>query len=869
MLKITFASILFSILLQGTLFAQVTEDFEDGDSKNFWSEDTISLSSGDWYLSEALIGTDERDAKNGERSVRIRRDGDTDGTLQMEFDYPEGAEQVRFYLANSGFANDTGGELEVEYSTDSGSSWSNLGDPIIAPDALEEQTVDVGEEGDIRFRFVHAAGGRMNIDDIHIEPFFIPDENPTISIQKGNNRVSDGSKLTFPATNINTERPLELEVGNTGEPDLEITDIYFSDGTDFKIETDITGSFETSDRETITLNFLPTNSGGRVDELIIESNDPNTPEFRLQLEGLGVDEGEINSIEQVREFEFGTRVTVAGRVTVANEFDGPVFLQDETAGIAAYYEPLHNDVQRGDSLHITGPITEFNPTGSGEGTFLLQIAEVDGDDNISYEIIDAERREIEPLPVTIQGINSGNYESQIIRVLDVTIDHSGSFQGNTNYGIEDHTDEGVLRIDNTTDVVGAEAPEGSTEIVGVVDRFNDVYQLKPRDTDDIDAEPFVYPYEDIPKSETFDVATWNIEWFGDATRGPENVDLQLSNVITVVETIDADLYTFQEIVNREQFKNLVNSLDDYSGFMSSYSQTQQTAYLFKTGVVDSLDSGELHPENASSDWEFYWAGRPPLFFEFDATVDGRTKRVRSYNVHAKAFGDEPSYNRRQNASREFKAYLDEYRSDENVLFIGDYNDQLILSTYNEEESPYSNFVESENYLPITLLLEERGQSSYLGGNFSSMIDHIITTNALSESYLEETVRIENPNYISSFVSTTSDHAPVWTRFQFTEGDSEGEPPPAVSDSFELKPNYPNPFRSETNIEFSIPEAHEVTIEIFDVMGQQVSIVIDNQTFTAGVHSVPFNAPHLASGFYLYRVMLGNGNAKTDTMTLIN
>ena len=58
-----------------------------------------------------------------------------------------------------------------------------------------------------------------------------------------------------------------------------------------------------------------------------------------------------------------------------------------------------------------------------------------------------------------------------------------------------------------------------------------------------------------------------------------------------------------------------------------------------------------------------------------------------------------------------------------------------------------------------------------------MLDHILISSELEDEWLEGTQRVENPNYIGNYLSETSDHYPVWTRFQYgtptnTEPESE-------------------------------------------------------------------------------------------------
>ena len=85
-------------------------------------------------------------------------------------------------------------------------------------------------------------------------------------------------------------------------------------------------------------------------------------------------------------------------------------------------------------------------------------------------------------------------------------------------------------------------------------------------------------------------------------------------------------------------------------------------------------------------------------------------------------------------------------------------------------------------------------------------------------------------------------------------------------SFDLKGNYPNPFNPVTSIEYALPEAAHVKLEIFDMTGRSVSTLVD-RTQTAGLHAVRFDAASLPSGTYLYRIEAGSFTA-TRKMTLI-
>jgi hypothetical protein len=84
--------------------------------------------------------------------------------------------------------------------------------------------------------------------------------------------------------------------------------------------------------------------------------------------------------------------------------------------------------------------------------------------------------------------------------------------------------------------------------------------------------------------------------------------------------------------------------------------------------------------------------------------------------------------------------------------------------------------------------------------------------------------------------------------------------------FELSQNYPNPFNPSTTIKFSIPQSSNVTLRIFNTLGQEVSILI-NQNMESGVHTINFDASELNSGIYFYRLDAGQFT-EVRKMTLI-
>jgi Secretion system C-terminal sorting domain len=85
-------------------------------------------------------------------------------------------------------------------------------------------------------------------------------------------------------------------------------------------------------------------------------------------------------------------------------------------------------------------------------------------------------------------------------------------------------------------------------------------------------------------------------------------------------------------------------------------------------------------------------------------------------------------------------------------------------------------------------------------------------------------------------------------------------------SYELAQNYPNPFNPTTVINYSVPEKAEVTLKVFNLLGQEVATLV-NGVQNIGSHQVSFNANNLTSGVYFYTIKAGSFTS-TRKMMLI-
>ena len=185
----------------------------------------------------------------------------------------------------------------------------------------------------------------------------------------------------------------------------------------------------------------------------------------------------------------GSFKTVTGIVTVANQFGGPAYMQDNTGGIAVFYTDFSTAISIGDSVLVTAKVSQFNG--------LTELVYSTNGGTPSFSIISS-GHQYNIQTVTIQQFISQTwngheeYEGSMIRINGLTITGSGAFQPNTNYTVSDGTGSGVyFRIDNNTDLVGTLIPTGPFDCIAAASQFkvgapySTGYQFLPRFTTDL------------------------------------------------------------------------------------------------------------------------------------------------------------------------------------------------------------------------------------------------------------------------------------------------------------------------------------------------------------------------------------------------
>jgi len=180
---------------------QYTVNFEGGgETKTGYASGTVSLSGIDWDMTEALIGTLAEDYKEGTRSARMR--GYSSSSMTMLADKSNGLGNLTFKYRRYG--TDSQVSWIVEYSTNGGSSWAQIGSSFTPTADIQTFSETVNATGGVRIRFSTGASGssnrRANIDDIELTDYTVSCTAPT------------NQAHTFTSTNLQTT---QMDIGWT------------------------------------------------------------------------------------------------------------------------------------------------------------------------------------------------------------------------------------------------------------------------------------------------------------------------------------------------------------------------------------------------------------------------------------------------------------------------------------------------------------------------------------------------------------------------------------------------------------------------------------------------------------------------------
>ncbi|MCX6267769.1 MAG: phospholipase D-like domain-containing protein [Bacteroidetes bacterium] len=190
---------------------------------------------------------------------------------------------------------------------------------------------------------------------------------------------------------------------------------------------------------------------------------------------LGIQGFSQANIAAARAMPEGSTVTIRGVITNGAELGIIRYLQDGTAGIAAY-GAIVSGIERGDSVLVTGVTKNYN--------YLLEL------DPVNSIVAIAPKPSPAPIVIT-PGQLKEQYEAMLVKMVDVTfINAGGVFSGNTNYNVTANGETCQVRVNNASNLVGQIIPADQVTIVGLCSQFSFVspttgYQMLLRDKNDI------------------------------------------------------------------------------------------------------------------------------------------------------------------------------------------------------------------------------------------------------------------------------------------------------------------------------------------------------------------------------------------------
>ena len=631
-------------------------------------------------------------------------------------------------------------------------------------------------------------------------------------------------------------------------------------------KSDDIGVSETSSTE-LGHSLQLTGTGTRYSDFTWQANLPATfgAVNTKQAFGTGSSpEEKVLTIAQARDSADNTVLSISGVLTVAGQFGTLAYLQDSTAGIAIYDEKVYGKgkFRIGDSITITGTKTTYN----GQAEL------------VSLTTVSAHGEAVSPVrPLTITLDEMALHPAELVKIEHVTFSAPGTMMfGNTNIEIADISGSGEIRIDkDVADLVGLAQPASCSEAIGVVSRYNTISRLMPRIKNDLSCAG-KYVADDglgISRDSTFDIVTWNIEWFGDESNSPAGNkadSVQKDSVKAILKALDADIYAVEEIADEALMAKMVSEMNGYDYVLSdavSYPKgtgiKQKTGFIYKTATVSAVKTTPLlasvHPyynggdasalsNYPGNDASRFWAsGRLPFLMVANVTIGRITKTFHMVAIHARANSSSTAtlkYNMRKYDIEVLKDSLDQYYANVNLILLGDYNDDVdeTVADVSSSVTSYESFVnDTANYSTVTDILSEKNCRSYV--TRENMIDHITLSNELFNQYIDSSARVHYEFYDSDYTKTASDHFPVSVRIKLF-GNGTDTPLPPV-DTLSGMTMYPNPASGGVNVNISSDKSRDVQLFVFNVSGRKVM-----QKEYESVQSIQFDMSGYNPGLYL-------------------
>ena len=536
----------------------------------------------------------------------------------------------------------------------------------------------------------------------------------------------------------------------------------------------------------------------------------------------------IVDIATARAFPNGTPVFIEGVVTRA--MGAFTYMQDETAGIAIRQTggPFFNDVADGTiapgtELQVIGSTSEFN-----------QFKQINGSDLQDYAVLGTTDVP-EPQLITLADIaaNGEDYESELIQVLNLAIDGTGTFAAATTYGITDPTlSDGSVALRtpgaNDTAIDGTPIPPALATFTGVLGQFDTSdpaagYQLAPIQEDDIVAQEVVtVPLQIIHNAP--DPAFAEVDIYVDGELALDDVPFRTA---TEFGAFPVDVEIEIAIAPGDS-----DSADD-AIFTATY--TLESGFNYQL-IASGVGEGDFESNPDGEDIAF------TLLVNDEALLDSPTDdNVPDLNfVHGTP--DAPTIDVRTGETQDIILFND-------VAYGGITGYQPIEAGVQMIEVTTADGLTSVATFEVDLTDREDEAGTILASGFLTPDN--------------EPAGAPSFGLLVVFADGTS----AFFEPMVTPGTEDGS---TVPTAFAVDGNYPNPFATTTTLRYDLPVDALVRVEVYDVLGRRVVEVAPEVVSAGSGRTVELDAA-LPSGTYVYRLtaeMPAETRTETGRMTVV-
>ncbi|MEQ9264433.1 MAG: PKD domain-containing protein [Balneolaceae bacterium] len=279
---------------------------------------------------------------------------------------------------------------------------------------------------------------------------------------------------------------------------------------------------------------------------------------------------------------------------------------------------------------------------------------------------------------------------------------------------------------------------------------------------------------------------------------------------------------------------------DFKGSWSAQSQSYSNSY--SSPVV----LGQVMSEN-DSEWSVFWA-----------RGSSRTTAPNSSNLRVGKHVGEDSNTSRSNETIGYVIIESGSGTIDSTPFSAGLGSDIVKSVTNAPPYNYSisGLSTSESAIVSAAAMDGNdGGWPVLYGSGS------VSLTSLSLAFDEDQISNNERSHTTEQVAYIVFGTPVMSKDVVSTDEAFVEIPEEIS----ISQNYPNPFNPSTTIDFELNETANVTLSVYNMLGQEVARLVDGQR-SAGVHTVTFDASNLSTGIYIYRLNAG-GKSFTKKMLL--